>query len=171
MASSIASPSVRTLVVLASLLFPCLAVPQACSAITPAATPVFATGYSGRVVVNGLKSPRGIMFDTKDNLLIVEQGGGGIRRIKFTDNGGTDVCVKSSTQIIKDNTVTSSPTSIKFYSKWRLLQTATDHALAQPWHRTFSRWTNTLRLESAQPLLISLRSRHGYCRRKEDTSK
>ncbi|CZR58524.1 related to L-sorbosone dehydrogenase [Phialocephala subalpina] len=89
MAFSIPLSSIRSIVILATLLQPSLAVPQACSVITPAATPVFASGYSGRVVVNRLKSPRG----------------GGIRRITFTDNGGTDVCIKSSAQIIKDNTL------------------------------------------------------------------
>lgn len=111
MAFSIPLSSIRSIVILATLLQSSLAVPQACSVITPAATPVFASGYSGRVVVNRLKSPRGIMFDTKDNLLIVEQGGGGIRRITFTDNGGTDICIKSSTQIIKDNTVSPLPST------------------------------------------------------------
>lgn len=87
----------------------CLLLPsvkaQACKAVPAAAAGVFANGYSGHVILNGLKNPRGIIFDSKDNLLIVEQAGGGVRRVTFTDNEGTDICVNSSTQIIKDNTV------------------------------------------------------------------
>lgn len=99
MASSTASPSVRTLVVLASLLLPCLAAPQACSAIAPAATPVFATGYSG-LVVNGLKSPRGIMFDTKDNPLIVEQGFDGSRLQAMEEQTSASSLLLRSSRII-----------------------------------------------------------------------
>ncbi|KAH7310054.1 soluble quino protein glucose/sorbosone dehydrogenase [Rhexocercosporidium sp. MPI-PUGE-AT-0058] len=79
---------------------------QTCANISPAqGAPVAAPGVQTRVVINGLKSPRGMVFDTAGNLLVVEQGGGGIRYIKLTDNGGINVCVASSKTLIADNTL------------------------------------------------------------------
>lgn len=81
---------------------------QTCANINPGqGAPVAAAGVQTRVVMNGLRSPRGVVFDTAGNLLVVEQGGGGIRYIKLTDNGGTNVCVASSKTLIADNTVIS----------------------------------------------------------------
>ncbi|CZT50154.1 related to L-sorbosone dehydrogenase [Rhynchosporium secalis] len=79
---------------------------QKCATISPAqGAPVTVPGVQTRVVINGLKSPRGMVFDTAGNLLVVEQGGGGIRYIKLTDNGGIDVCLTSSKTLIADNTL------------------------------------------------------------------
>lgn len=78
---------------------------QTCATISPARAPTFASGYSGRVVINGLRTPRSIIFDNQGNLLTTEQGGYGVRFIQLTDNGGTNVCVKSSKQLIADSTI------------------------------------------------------------------
>lgn len=78
---------------------------QTCATINPAYAPTFGSGFSGRVVMNGLRSPRGLVFDTLGNLLVVESGGSGVRYIKLTDNGGTDVCVASSKQLIPERGV------------------------------------------------------------------
>lgn len=78
---------------------------RACPAITPNANPSMASGYTAKVVMNGLKNPREIVFDPLGNLLALEQGGGGVRYIKLTDNGGTDVCSASSKTLINDRTV------------------------------------------------------------------
>ena len=78
---------------------------QSCPTIDPAQAPTFASGYSGRVVVNGLKQPRGIIFDNQGNILTSERGGYGVRYITLTDNGGTDVCVKTSKQLIQDSSL------------------------------------------------------------------
>jgi glucose/arabinose dehydrogenase len=53
--------------------------------------------------MNGLRTPRSIVFDNQGNLLAAEQGGYGVRYIQLTDNGGTDVCVKSNKQLIADS--------------------------------------------------------------------
>jgi hypothetical protein len=78
---------------------------QKCTTINPAYAPTWGTGFSGRVVMNGLKSPRGLLFDSMNNLLVVEAGGAGVRYVKLTDNGGTDVCVASSKQLIPERGV------------------------------------------------------------------
>ncbi len=78
---------------------------RACTVINPQVRPVLASGYTANVVMKGLKTPREIIFDSLGQLLVVEQGGGGVRLIKLTDNGGTDVCVASSKTLINDATV------------------------------------------------------------------
>lgn len=78
---------------------------QTCATISPANAPTFASGYSGRVVMNGLKNPRGLIFDNQGNMLTTEQAAYGVRYIQLTDNGGTDVCVKSNKQLIADSSV------------------------------------------------------------------
>ncbi|ORY12779.1 soluble quino protein glucose/sorbosone dehydrogenase [Clohesyomyces aquaticus] len=78
---------------------------QTCATINPAWQPTFAPGYSGRVVMNGLQYPRSLIFDCNGNMLTTEGGGYGVRYIQLTDNGGTDVCVKSSKQLIKDSSI------------------------------------------------------------------
>jgi glucose/arabinose dehydrogenase len=78
---------------------------QTCATINPANAPTWGSGFSGRVVMNGLKSPRGLVFDTLGNLLVVESSNSGVRYIKLQDNGGTDVCVASSKQLISERSV------------------------------------------------------------------
>ncbi|CAG8977622.1 hypothetical protein HYALB_00011725 [Hymenoscyphus albidus] len=77
---------------------------RACTALGAKYPAIYAGGLSATVIINGLKSPRGLVFDTAGNLLVVEQGGGGVRQIKLTDDG-TTVCVASSKQIINDATL------------------------------------------------------------------
>lgn len=78
---------------------------RACAKINPTATPVMASGYTANVVINGLKGPRDMLFDTLGNILVIEQNGGGIKQIKLTDNGGLDVCASSSKTLVADATV------------------------------------------------------------------
>ncbi|KAJ8082675.1 hypothetical protein PM082_008531 [Marasmius tenuissimus] len=78
---------------------------QYCQTINPAFPPVMADGYESRVVMNGLKAPRHLVFDPLGNLLIAEQDEVGIRYAKLTDNGGLDVCVESSKVLIPDITL------------------------------------------------------------------
>lgn len=84
---------------------------QSCATINPAYAPTWGAGFSGRVVMNGLKSPRGIIFDSMNNLLVVEAGGAGVRYVKLTDNGGTNVCVGSSKQLIPERGVSNNSPS------------------------------------------------------------
>ncbi|KAF0330174.1 L-sorbosone dehydrogenase [Colletotrichum sp. SAR11_59] len=70
-----------------------------CPNLTPVSQPSLAEGYSARLVLNGLDSPRSLQFDTEGNLLILGQGAG-VQYVKLTDNGGTDVCAASQKQLI-----------------------------------------------------------------------
>jgi len=78
---------------------------RACPVTAPQVKPVMASGYTATVVAKGLKTPREMVFDPLGNMLVVNQGGGGVSRITWTDNGGLDVCSASITQIINDATV------------------------------------------------------------------
>ncbi|KAL0576748.1 hypothetical protein V5O48_005238 [Marasmius crinis-equi] len=78
---------------------------QSCQTINPAFPPVLADGYEARVVINGLKAPRHMVFDPLGNLLVAEQDQVGIRYVKLTDNGGLDVCAESSKVLIDDVTL------------------------------------------------------------------
>jgi hypothetical protein len=78
---------------------------QTCATINPAFAPSWGKGFSGRVVMNQLKSPRSLIFDSANNMLVVESGGAGLRYVKLKDNGGTDVCVDSSKQLISERGV------------------------------------------------------------------
>ena len=78
---------------------------RACPVTAPKVKPVMASGYTSAVVMNGLKTPREMVFDPLGNLLVIEQGGGGLRRIVLSDNGGIDVCSASSKTLVADATV------------------------------------------------------------------
>lgn len=69
--------------------------------------PQMASGYQSKVLTNGLRVPRHLALDSEGNLLVAEQGGGGIRRIVLEDNGGLNVCVASSDPLIPNGQVSS----------------------------------------------------------------
>ncbi|KAL0944378.1 nhl repeat-containing protein [Colletotrichum truncatum] len=77
-----------------------------CPNLTPVSQPSLAQGYAAKLVMNGLKTPRGLIFDKLGNLLIAEQGGSGVRYVKLTDNGGVNVCVASQKQLIPNGQLT-----------------------------------------------------------------
>ncbi|KAI1775919.1 soluble quino protein glucose dehydrogenase [Hypoxylon cercidicola] len=74
---------------------------QSCTPLQPATELKVAEGYTAQVILNGMRYPRGLVFDTAGNLLISEQGGSGVRRVVLTESGET-VCVASSKQLIPD---------------------------------------------------------------------
>ncbi|KAF3065050.1 putative nhl repeat-containing protein [Daldinia childiae] len=74
---------------------------QNCTPLTPSAQLKISDGYTAQVILNGLRVPRNIIFDTAGNLLVSEQGGAGIRRVVLTESDG-NVCVASSAQLIPD---------------------------------------------------------------------
>jgi hypothetical protein len=62
---------------------------RVCPAIAPAAKPVMASGYTATVVMKGLKASRDVVFDLLGNLLVVEQGGGGLGMMLLPGKWGT----------------------------------------------------------------------------------
>lgn len=65
---------------------------------------VAAEGWSHRLIANGIKKPRSIMFDSAGGLLVVDSGIG-ITRLVLQDDGGTCLSVKSKTAVIEDGNV------------------------------------------------------------------
>lgn len=67
-------------------------------------TPIVSNGWQAQLVANGLKSPRGILFDSKGNLLVVQQGVG-IVHLEFDDGGSTCLDVSKKTTLISSSLV------------------------------------------------------------------
>ncbi|KAG4430398.1 hypothetical protein IFR05_014118 [Cadophora sp. M221] len=65
------------------------------------ATPVMADGWSSRLIVNGLRRPRSILFDTEGALLVVEQQVG-IRHLRLVDGNGTCLGVGDERVLVRD---------------------------------------------------------------------
>src|SRR3954452_15436452 len=71
------------------------------------AAPVMADGWESRLVVNGLKRPRSILFDTEGALLVVEQRTG-IRHLRLADGSGTCLSMQEETTLVQDSEVSYS---------------------------------------------------------------
>lgn len=71
-------------------------------------TPSVASGYSVQLVASGLEKPRGIIFDSQDHLLTVQQGLGVVAYV-LQDAGDNTVSVSSHRTVIADTTVSTSP--------------------------------------------------------------
>ncbi|GJN66878.1 hypothetical protein PLICBS_000900 [Purpureocillium lilacinum] len=76
-----------------------------CDDKKPTSSPVTAPGVAYKVLLNDLARPRGVVTDAQGNLLVVEQGGKGVRRVVLDDGAGVDVCVKESAQLIDESTL------------------------------------------------------------------
>ncbi len=84
---------------------------SACSeTLTPTNSiiPTVASGYRMAVVATGLTKPRSIRFDSKGNLLVVQQGAG-IINLAFTDHGGTCLSVDKTKSVINNSSVSQQP--------------------------------------------------------------
>lgn len=66
--------------------------------------PVVADGYTARLVATNLTSPRGLKFDTEDNLLVVEQEVG-ISVLRFQDDGGDCLRMTSKETLVSVDTL------------------------------------------------------------------
>lgn len=66
--------------------------------------PVVGSGWTAQLVVQNLSDPRGILFDSAGNLLVVEQGKG-ITRVSFDDRGGTCLVVNGTQTVVDDTGV------------------------------------------------------------------
>jgi glucose/arabinose dehydrogenase len=79
------------------------AIAQSCGLSNKFPAPLVADGYEVRLIAQGLAKPRGIIFDDKNNLLVVERGVG---ITSFTvDVSGNCVTLKNKKTVVSDNTV------------------------------------------------------------------
>ncbi|RYP10055.1 hypothetical protein DL764_000913 [Monosporascus ibericus] len=67
--------------------------------------PVPGSGWTARLIATELTSPRGMLFDSNNNLLVVEQGAG-IRRLSFADGGDTCLELTQMTWVLEDERLT-----------------------------------------------------------------
>ena len=65
-----------------------------------------------QVVATGLNKPRGIIFDTKGNLLVVEQGKG-LTSLTLKDEGGACLSVADTNTVIDESSVSYSTAQFK----------------------------------------------------------
>jgi glucose/arabinose dehydrogenase len=74
--------------------------PACATTITPKnAAPSVAAGWRADVVANGLKNPRGMVFDREGALLVVEKETG-IVRVRFNKEGGGCVRQEGGTEVV-----------------------------------------------------------------------
>lgn len=66
-------------------------------------SPQMASGYQSRLILNGLQSPRHLVFDSQGALLIAS--GAGIQYLRLSDASGTNVCVTQQRQLISNTRV------------------------------------------------------------------
>ncbi|KAF1956166.1 soluble quino protein glucose dehydrogenase [Byssothecium circinans] len=66
------------------------------------AAPSVAPGWQANVVANNLEDPRGMIFDNRGGLLVVQQEKG-IVRLRFNSEGGACVRQEGSTEVVIDN--------------------------------------------------------------------
>lgn len=78
-----------------------------CQSIQPKSDPQTAPGVTFKVLANDLSKPRGVIADPKGNLLVVEAGAKGVRRIELDDGKGLDTCVTKSSSLVDDKTVSA----------------------------------------------------------------
>lgn len=138
--------SVKSLVAVVAALGAALlpAVAAQCANLTPVSQPQLAPGYSAKLILNQLSDPRSLQFDSLGNLLIVEQGGTGVRYVKLTDKGGVNVCVSSQKQLIPNGNVGHRRhTSHVVLTLLRL----TDPRPAHSWNCSLGQWKNPIRVD------------------------
>jgi glucose/arabinose dehydrogenase len=84
------------------------AIAQSCAGLSNSfPTPLVADGYEVRLIAQGLAKPRGIIFDDKNNLLVVERGVG---ITSFTvDGSGNCVNLNNKKTVVSDGTVSPLP--------------------------------------------------------------
>ncbi|KAK8045222.1 hypothetical protein PG993_005246 [Apiospora rasikravindrae] len=84
--------------------------------------PVVGSGWTAQLIAKDLKDPRGIIFDAKGHLLVVEQGSG-IKRLTFDDKGNTCLVQSSSETIVDDEDLNH---GIAFSNDGRTLYASSD---------------------------------------------
>ncbi|KAH6664747.1 hypothetical protein F5X68DRAFT_250227 [Plectosphaerella plurivora] len=67
---------------------------------SPRFSPQMASGYQSRLILNGLQTPRHLVFDTHGALLIASAAG--IQHLRLSEASGTTVCVTQQRQLISN---------------------------------------------------------------------
>jgi glucose/arabinose dehydrogenase len=90
-----------------TLLFAGTALTQnTCPGAAPATDPaIVAKGFSAYVLVKNLTNPRGLVFDSDGNLLVLEKFRG-VTALKLKDDGSC-LSVGSTTRVVSDGTVSN----------------------------------------------------------------
>ncbi|OIW31715.1 NHL repeat-containing protein [Coniochaeta ligniaria NRRL 30616] len=90
---------------LLGVLFASTATAQTCMTPTARFKPQMDVAYTSTLLINGLRDPRDMVFDQLGNMLVVEQGGGGVTQIKFMELSCNYVCAISSKTVVADPTL------------------------------------------------------------------
>jgi len=93
----------QTILTLGALAVPALA-QVSCTLQPEYAAPVTSNGWSAQLVAQDLDNPRGILFDSEGNLLVIDRSEG-IVRMTFEDGGGTCLNVANKTTIVDSDTL------------------------------------------------------------------
>jgi len=95
--------SIKVSFALCALIVPITAV--TCPALTAEySNPILSDGWEAKLIVNDLTEPRGILFDNRGGLLVVQQNVG-IVHFQFDDGGGTCLEVKKKTFLVNSTSV------------------------------------------------------------------
>ncbi|RYP76507.1 hypothetical protein DL771_001741 [Monosporascus sp. 5C6A] len=80
--------------------------PNCENVLTPSySRPVPGSGWTARLIATELTNPRGMLFDSNNNLLVVEQRAG-IRRLSFADGGDACLELTQNTWVLEDERLT-----------------------------------------------------------------
>jgi glucose/arabinose dehydrogenase len=84
---------------------------QTAIAATPTCTlkpsysaPVLSNGWQAQLIATGLTAPRGVLFDSSGNLLVVQQGAG-VVALEFNDDGMMCLDVAKKTFLVNSTAV------------------------------------------------------------------
>jgi glucose/arabinose dehydrogenase len=94
----------QTFLVLGTLLAPALAQQVNCTLKPDYPAPVTQNGWTSQLVYKELDNPRGILFDSAGNLLVIDRSEG-IVRLAFDDGEGTCLSVSSKTLVVNSDDV------------------------------------------------------------------
>jgi hypothetical protein len=121
------------------------------------AAPVVYNGWQAQLVANGLTAPRGVLFDSSGNLLVVQQGAG-IVHLEFDDGGSTCLDVSKKTYLINSTSVSGGEVSRGCLLRLRL---------AKSWNCALCGWQNTVCVLFRYRFLLGLRCLGRLSRRYE----
>jgi len=112
-----------------ALLDSTLAATASCNLKASYPTPVVSDGWKAQLIVQGLKSPRSVLFDSSGNLLVV-QAGAGIVHLEFTDGGSTCLDVAKTTYLVNSTDVRILPPILSLRTSANIKIVQLNHGIA-----------------------------------------